>query len=78
MSSDHAAEFETQRARLMGVGYRILGSVADAEDVVQEAWLRWDGIDRIADRQRRGVPDHGGDPAGAGPATPSESPSGDL
>ena len=44
--NDHAAEFETQRARLMGVGYRILGSVADAEDVVQEAWIRWDGIDR--------------------------------
>ena len=46
MSQDHAAEFETQRARLMGVGYRILGSVVDAEDAVQEAWLRWNGIDR--------------------------------
>jgi len=30
---------------LVGVAYRILGSVADAEDVVQEAWLRWSGVD---------------------------------
>ena len=33
--------FEAQRPRLLGVAYRILGSLADAEDVVQEAWLRW-------------------------------------
>jgi RNA polymerase sigma-70 factor (ECF subfamily) len=46
VSDDHAAGFEAQRARLMGVGYRILGSVTDAEDVVQEAWIRWDGADR--------------------------------
>jgi RNA polymerase sigma-70 factor (ECF subfamily) len=53
MSPDPAAEFETQRARLMGVGYRILGSVADAEDVLQEAWIRWSG----ADRSRIGNPE---------------------
>jgi RNA polymerase sigma-70 factor (TIGR02957 family) len=37
------AAFERQRPRLTGVAYRLLGSVADAEDVVQDAWLRWDG-----------------------------------
>lgn len=33
--------FEQQRDRLQGIAYRMLGSRADAEDVVQEAWLRW-------------------------------------
>ena len=37
------AVFQEHRAVLVGVAYRILGSVADAEDVVQEAWLRWSG-----------------------------------
>ncbi|MCK2217871.1 RNA polymerase sigma-70 factor [Actinomadura sp. ATCC 31491] len=37
--------FEEHRALLLGVAYRILGTVADAEDVVQEAWLRWSGVD---------------------------------
>ncbi|MFG1698917.1 RNA polymerase sigma factor SigJ [Nonomuraea sp. NPDC049309] len=43
--------FEEHRGLLMAVAYRILGSVTDAEDVVQEAWLRWSGADRagIAD-----------------------------
>lgn len=36
-----AAEFEAQRDRLRTVAYRMLGSRADAEDVVQEAWLRF-------------------------------------
>ena len=35
------ATFEEARPRLFGVAYRMLGSVADAEDVVQEAFLRW-------------------------------------
>ncbi|GGM76599.1 RNA polymerase sigma24 factor [Thermopolyspora flexuosa] len=39
------AVFQEHRAVLVGVAYRILGSVADAEDVVQEAWLRWPGVD---------------------------------
>ncbi|MEV0385256.1 RNA polymerase sigma factor SigJ [Nonomuraea sp. NPDC050643] len=38
--------FEDHRSLLIGVAYRILGSVADAEDVVQEAWLRWSGVDQ--------------------------------
>jgi RNA polymerase sigma-70 factor (ECF subfamily) len=33
--------FETHRAYLIGVGYRMVGSLADAEDMVQEAYLRW-------------------------------------
>lgn len=40
--------FEEHRSLLTGVAYRILGSVADAEDVVQEAWLRWSGVDHAA------------------------------
>ncbi len=38
--------FEKHRAVLTGVAYRILGQLGDAEDVVQEAWLRWTGSDR--------------------------------
>ncbi|WP_188195847.1 RNA polymerase sigma-70 factor [Nonomuraea sp. SYSU D8015] len=37
--------FEDHRSLLTGVAYRILGSVSDAEDVVQEAWLRWSNVD---------------------------------
>ena len=37
--------FERQRARLFGIAYRMLGSVDDAEDVVQESWLRWHRAD---------------------------------
>ncbi|MFC4531946.1 RNA polymerase sigma factor SigJ [Sphaerisporangium dianthi] len=37
--------FEENRRVLAGVAYRILGSAADAEDVVQEAWLRWSQVD---------------------------------
>ncbi|MGW1885838.1 RNA polymerase sigma factor SigJ [Streptomyces sp. NPDC001970] len=36
--------FEQQRNRLWGIAYRITGSVADADDAVQEAWLRWQGL----------------------------------
>ena len=38
--------FLQHRDRLFGIAYRMLGSVSDAEDVVQEAWLRWQGCDR--------------------------------
>lgn len=45
--------FEEHRPVLEGVAYRMLGRVADAEDVVQEAWLRWTAADRAAVRQPR-------------------------
>jgi len=44
---DTTEVFETLRPRLLGVAYRILGSVADAEDVLQEAWMRWSRTDAI-------------------------------
>ena len=55
MTADAATElFEEHRPVLMGVAYRMLGRVADAEDVVQDAWLRWSGGDRTAVREPRG------------------------
>src|ERR1700710_2073503 len=36
--------FVAHRSLLFTVAYELLGSAADAEDTVQEAWLRWDGI----------------------------------
>lgn len=41
-----AGEFGRVRPRLFGIAYRMLGTVADAEDVVQDAWLRWQNADR--------------------------------
>jgi RNA polymerase sigma-70 factor (ECF subfamily) len=38
--------FDQLRPRLQGIAYRMLSSVAEAEDVVQDAWLRWHGADR--------------------------------
>src|SRR3954470_1987774 len=46
---DHALQiFGRVRPRLFGIAYRMLGSAADAEDVVQSAWLRWQTTDRGA------------------------------
>jgi RNA polymerase sigma-70 factor (ECF subfamily) len=41
-----AAPFEAVRPRLFGIAYRTLESAADADDVVQDAWIRWQGTDR--------------------------------
>src|SRR6476659_9111097 len=43
---DAAAGFDPLRPKLMRVAYRMLGSVADADDVLQEAFIRWTGTDR--------------------------------
>lgn len=55
MTADSVTDvFEEHRPLLLGVAYRMLGRVADAEDVVQDAWLRWSGDDRSAVREPRG------------------------
>ncbi|MCY1056817.1 sigma-70 family RNA polymerase sigma factor [Nannocystis sp. SCPEA4] len=41
--------FEAQRPRLQRLAYRMLGSVAEAEDVVQDAWLRWRKVEEAVD-----------------------------
>ncbi|MFE4590423.1 RNA polymerase sigma factor SigJ [Streptomyces laurentii] len=51
--ADPTAVFETHRPMLTGVAYRMLGRAADAEDVVQEAWLRWSAADRGDVREPR-------------------------
>lgn len=45
LTDSHAAVFEDQRGLLLGASYRMLGSVSDAEDIVQETWLRWTRAD---------------------------------
>lgn len=44
-------QFDAHRRRLFGIAYRMLGSVADAEDIVQETWIRWQGTDRTDVRE---------------------------
>jgi RNA polymerase sigma-70 factor (ECF subfamily) len=48
MSRSDASVFEQARPRLLGLAYRILGSRADAEDAVQDAFIKWQGADRDA------------------------------
>lgn len=43
---DALVVFDAQRRRLFGIAYRMLGTVADAEDIVQETWIRWQNGDR--------------------------------
>src|SRR5215470_3320675 len=45
--------FESHRQFLIGVAYRMLGSFAEAEDVVQDAFLRWSATDRASIEQPR-------------------------
>jgi RNA polymerase sigma-70 factor, ECF subfamily len=51
--SGRAGAFEAERPYLRGLAYRMLGSVADAEDVLQEAFLRWQRADLEAVRDAR-------------------------
>ncbi|MFF1614252.1 RNA polymerase sigma-70 factor [Amycolatopsis sp. NPDC058278] len=52
--ADPATEaFLAHRNLLFTVAYQLLGSAADAEDVLQETWLRWVGVDLAAVRDRR-------------------------
>ncbi|MFC5066778.1 sigma-70 family RNA polymerase sigma factor [Flaviflagellibacter deserti] len=46
-----AAEFDKLRPRLTRIAYRMLGSWAEAEDVVQDAWIRWQRADRSTVRE---------------------------
>ncbi|AXQ28597.1 RNA polymerase sigma-70 factor [Solimonas sp. K1W22B-7] len=50
---DPATSFEPYRRSLLGLAYRMLGSMAEAEDVVQDAYLRWHGTDRATVEQPR-------------------------
>lgn len=49
MTSMDVSDFEAERPRLTAIATRILGSAADADDVVQEAWLRLSGTDDVDD-----------------------------
>ncbi|MFI8185747.1 RNA polymerase sigma-70 factor [Actinacidiphila glaucinigra] len=44
-------DFMAARPRLFGIAYRVLGSAAEAEDIVQEAWLRWQTMDHADVRE---------------------------
>jgi RNA polymerase sigma factor (sigma-70 family) len=43
---NHTAYFQKQRSRLLGLAYRMLGTPADAEDVLHDAWMRWHAQDK--------------------------------
>jgi RNA polymerase sigma-70 factor, ECF subfamily len=46
VSAADAATFEVVRPRLFGIAYRVMGGAADAEDVVQDTWIRWQRTNR--------------------------------
>jgi RNA polymerase sigma-70 factor, ECF subfamily len=46
VSEADAASFQSVRSRLFGIAYRVLGSANEADDVVQDAWIRWQDTDR--------------------------------
>jgi RNA polymerase sigma-70 factor (ECF subfamily) len=47
-SQSHLQVFELHRPHLAGLAYRMTGSLTDADDIVQDAWLRWSRIDPAA------------------------------
>ncbi|MEV4234711.1 sigma-70 family RNA polymerase sigma factor [Nocardia sp. NPDC050408] len=48
----YVSDFQGLRPRLFGIAYRMLGRATDAEDVVQDVWLRWQGTDQTLVRDR--------------------------
>ena len=48
MTASSADDFEPHRRWMHAIAYRMLGSRAEAEDAVQDAWLRWQAADRSA------------------------------
>jgi RNA polymerase sigma factor (sigma-70 family) len=53
-ANEGVAGFENVRHRLFGIAYQVLGRAADAEDIVQDVWVRWQGADRARVRDRVG------------------------
>ena len=53
LSPDEVELFEHSRARLEAIAYRLLGSASDAEDAVQDTFLRWQAADRDGSRRPR-------------------------
>jgi len=51
-TAEEAADFQTVRPRLFGIAYRLLGRASDAEDVVQDVWVRWQAADRAQVQDR--------------------------
>ncbi|APX33158.1 hypothetical protein BH708_11045 [Brachybacterium sp. P6-10-X1] len=53
MTTTHEAAFASHRRALLGAAYRVLGTVQDSEDAVQETWLRWQDVDLASVREPR-------------------------
>jgi len=53
MTGNRPSIFDAQRAHLLAIAYRMLGEMSAAEDVVQEAWLRWQRVDQTDVRDPR-------------------------
>jgi DNA-directed RNA polymerase specialized sigma24 family protein len=51
VAPDELREFLSQRQRLFAIAYRMLGSASEAEDAIQDAYLRWDAADRTGVRE---------------------------
>jgi DNA-directed RNA polymerase specialized sigma24 family protein len=43
--SSRLADFQCERERLLRLAYRMLGSFSEAEDVVQDSWLKWEQVE---------------------------------
>ena len=61
---DGLSAFLSVRPRLFGIAYRMLGSAAEAEDIVQDVWVRWQTTDRSAGSRCRGISRDDGDTSG--------------